>query len=226
MGRKTVAILEDFDIQDAHGRWIKSWSTPTGIAGVYEQHRTLSSCRWNRINSRSNPNGREQRKNPTYIGTQNHFADFNEFVEWSRSEVGYNLKEETIKGIKNWAIDKDILSKGNKIYSPSTCLFVPTRVNTLIVSCGAARGEFPIGVYYISVKNRYTAECRTDKKSKYLGCFTDPMEAHRAWQKAKITFGRTVADEYKNFHRKLYEGLNSWCDSIQNDYDNYRETKF
>ena len=44
-------------------------------------------------------------------------------------------------------LDKDILVKGNKIYSPDTCVFAPKRINVLIVCANRIRGEFPIGVY-------------------------------------------------------------------------------
>ncbi|HET8689672.1 MAG TPA: hypothetical protein VFM18_23950, partial [Methanosarcina sp.] len=32
----------------------------------------------------------------------------------------------------NWHIDKDILVKGNKIYSPETCCIIPGELNTII----------------------------------------------------------------------------------------------
>ena len=43
-------------------------------------------------------------------------------------------------------LDKDILVRGNKEYSPSTCAFVSSQTNTLILDSLAARGVNPIGV--------------------------------------------------------------------------------
>ena len=45
-----------------------------------------------------------------------------------------------------WELDKDILVKGNKIYSPDTCCFVPKEVNTVFTKRQSKRGDYPIGV--------------------------------------------------------------------------------
>ena len=43
-------------------------------------------------------------------------------------------------------LDKDILCKGNKVYSRETCIFVPERINLLFTKCDNRRGDSPIGV--------------------------------------------------------------------------------
>lgn len=52
-------------------------------------------------------------------------------------------------GTTNWegrALDKDFLVEGNKVYSPSTCVFLPSKLNTFIITRGNARGQYPLGV--------------------------------------------------------------------------------
>ena len=44
------------------------------------------------------------------------------------------------------AIDKDILYKGNKIYCPEKCIFVPFSINSLFTKRQNRRGDYPIGV--------------------------------------------------------------------------------
>lgn len=46
----------------------------------------------------------------------------------------------------SWHLDKDILVKGNKIYSPNTCCFVPKEVNNLLIKSLKSKGENSIGV--------------------------------------------------------------------------------
>lgn len=36
--------------------------------------------------------------------------------------------------MEGWHLDKDILLKGNKVYSPETCAFVPAKINSLLIS--------------------------------------------------------------------------------------------
>ena len=39
-------------------------------------------------------------------------------------------------------LDKDILVKGNKVYSPETCVFVPNRINCLFTKTDKNRGKY------------------------------------------------------------------------------------
>lgn len=64
--------------------------------------------------------------------------------EWHNFQVYGNWFEENYK--ENFELDKDILKKGNKIYSPETCCFVPAEINTLLIKYSRTRGALPIGV--------------------------------------------------------------------------------
>jgi hypothetical protein len=61
------------------------------------------------------------------------------FGEWFDKNY-YEINNELM------CLDKDILVKGNKTYSPNTCIFVPERINTLFCRRQNDRGEYPIGV--------------------------------------------------------------------------------
>ena len=47
---------------------------------------------------------------------------------------------------KGKQLDKDIISPGNKIYSPDTCVFVEPKINKLIQGKKRKVSDFPIGV--------------------------------------------------------------------------------
>lgn len=121
---------------------------------------------------------------PTYIGGSvcEDWLTFSKFKSWMETQSWQGNQ-----------LDKDILVEGNKICSPKTCVFVDAMTNTFIIDCGAARGEWPIGVYFI---RKFRAQCRNPftKKNEYLGSFTCPNEAHLAWRKRKHQLAIQLAD--------------------------------
>lgn len=117
---------------------------------------------------------------------------------------------------KTMNLDKDILVKGNKIYSPDTCVFVPTEINALFTKTNKFRGEFPIGVYYKKKLKKYIAQCSEiqsngKKAQTHIGVFNTPEEAFYAYKEYKEKVIKKVADEYKEvIPNKLYEALYKW----------------
>ena len=61
---------------------------------------------------------------------------FWDFYKWLHSQENFHKWNYS----NGWAIDKDILIKNNKIYSPETCCLVPMNVNGLFAKSDAARG--------------------------------------------------------------------------------------
>ena len=85
-------------------------------------------------------------------------------------------------------LDKDILSKGNIIYSPDTCVFVTQNLNKFLTDSGASRknGQM-IGAKWHSRDLIYEASCNNpfSGKREYLGRFEDELSAHIAWKNRK-----------------------------------------
>ena len=52
--------------------------------------------------------------------------NYESFVEWFLDNL-YDCGEQKLE------LDKDLFSKGEKIYSPETCVFVPNNINQLFV---------------------------------------------------------------------------------------------
>jgi hypothetical protein len=75
---------------------------------------------------------------------------FQNFAEW--------FNENYIDG---WELDKDILVKGNKVYGPDTCCFVPKEVNNLMITSPSKRGIYPIGVSYCNTYKQFVSSCQT-----------------------------------------------------------------
>lgn len=131
--------------------------------------------------------------------------NFQIFAGWFHENF-YQIENEIM------SLDKDILVKGNKIYSPNTCVFVPERINTLIVNCNGRRGELPVGVAFNKVTKRYQAQCSNGKGDIIpLGLFDTPEEAFLAYKTYKEELIKVVANEYKDkLPERLCKALINW----------------
>ena len=140
-------------------------------------------------------------REPTYIDCEVHklWHNFQTFSEWFENNF-YQIEGQRME------LDKDILCKGNKMYSPDACVFVPQRINSLFIKRDNDRGDYPLGVTRINKK--YRAYCHIDKKNKYLGTYTTPEQAFQAYKNFKEQYIKEIAEEYKNvIPQKLYEGM-------------------
>lgn len=77
-------------------------------------------------------------------------------------------------------IDKDIIVRGNKIYGPETCCFVPVELNSMFTKSNSIRGSCPIGVHKQGTK--YVATLFVKGKQKYLGIFDTPKDAFNTYK--------------------------------------------
>lgn len=142
-----------------------------------------------------------QEKKPTYKGCTvcEEWWNFQKFAEWYYSNF-YEIENEIM------ALDKDILHKGNKVYSPENCVFVPNSINVLFTKCDKARGKYPIGV--IKRWNKYVARVNKGNERIHLGLYDTPEEAFLAYKHAKEQYIKEVAEEYKDkIPNKLYEAM-------------------
>lgn len=107
-----------------------------------------------------------------------------------------------------YQIDKDILFKGNKLYSPETCLGVPRRINALFISARATRGRYPIGVtkHY----KKFEAQINYRYGTVSLGDYETPEDAFAAYKAAKEAYIKQIAQEYYDsgeITRRVYDAL-------------------
>lgn len=152
---------------------------------------------------------KSHKKEPTYINCEvcKEWYNLQDFGNWFMDNY-YEIECERM------ALDKDILCKGNKIYSPDNCIFVPERINTLFIKRDKLRGDYPIGVNYHKRDKKFQASCHIydfkENKSKltYLGYYNTPTEAFNTYKRFKENNIKEVADYYKNLiPTKLYNAL-------------------
>ena len=147
---------------------------------------------------------------PTYEGCKvsDNFKSFEYFYEWCNKQIGFNNKD--------WHLDKDLLIKGNKVYSESTCVFIPQEVNSLLVKCTASRGEHSIGVSWNKTNNAFIAQVGKSKgKLEYLGSFKTELEAFNAYKQAKESFVKEQANKWKDkIDERAYNALMNYAVEI------------
>ncbi len=145
-------------------------------------------------------------KHPSYVGcsVSEVWHCFQDYAPWFKDNY-YEIPGHIME------LDKDILFKGNKIYSPENCVFVPSGINNIFTKRQNYRGKYPIGV--TASGNKFIARCNIGKqngkqKRIYLGTYNTPEEAFVIYKKYKESFIKEIANEYKELiPEKLYVAL-------------------
>ena len=138
------------------------------------------------------------KKSPSYEQclTSETFNHYQQFKTWCNSQLGFDQE--------GWELDKDILVKGNKIYSEDTCCFVPKEINLLLVKHDKGRGDYLLGVDYHKKRKQFRARC----SDKHLGWFNTEIEAFYVYKEAKEAYIKEVANKWKDqIDPRVYEAL-------------------
>ncbi len=139
-------------------------------------------------------------KNKTYKDCTVHpdWHNFQVFAKW--------FEENYVEGFD---LDKDILVKGNKIYGPSTCCFVPKEINNLFQSKRNNENNLPTGVKKLGSK--FTSSIGAGRvlgTTSYLGMFKTVEEASECYNKEKRKYLLELVNKYKNsLSTKVYKRL-------------------
>lgn len=135
---------------------------------------------------------------PTYVGTQveNTWKTHSNFAKWFRENY-----------VNGWQLDKDLLGDG-KLYSESTCCFLPGIINSAISNTGFN------GVHWKKKNNKWVAQMSAVSNGKRKGVhllITDSkQEAAQRYQEVKGLYIIMLAEKYKdrlklNVFNKLIE---------------------
>ncbi len=142
---------------------------------------------------------------PSYIGCEvsDYFKNFSNFYEWCQNQIGFNCDD--------YELDKDLLIKGNKLYSEDTCVFIPKFLNSLLLTNKRVRGEHLLGVHYDKHNGAYKASISFKGVYKALGYYDNEYDAHMAYKVAKENYIKSVAKEYKDkVDIRVYNALMSY----------------
>ena len=126
-------------------------------------------------------------KDVYYVGctVSENFRQYTYFYEWCNSQIGF--------GVEGFQLDKDLLVKGNRVYSEDTCCLVPAEINTLLTRY-TKESDTCKGVYYNKRMSKFSAHL----VGKYIGLFTTELEAFQVYKTAKETYIKEVANKWKD----------------------------
>lgn len=180
-------------------------NTSTSIASKHKHSYTL----WKDMLKRSYGD-KFHKTRETYIGCEvsEYFKCYANFEKWCDQQVGAFCKDNKDNF---FALDKDILLKGNKTYSEDVCCFVPQEINSIIVTRKRGKSRTCLGVTRKKENGRYVAKANIRNTSKHLGVFDTPEEAFLAYKRAKEAYIKEVADKWKDqIDSRVYEALIGW----------------
>lgn len=107
-----------------------------------------------------------------------------------------------------YEIDKDLIKKGNKLYSPNTCALIPKNLNLLLLT--PITKTLPAGVS----KNGKNFRARYNNISGdniHIGTFKTAEEAHQTYVVAKEAHVKEVANEWRGrIDERVYNALMEW----------------
>lgn len=111
--------------------------------------------------------------------------NFQNMAEWCQHQIGF--------GREGWDIDKDALVRGNKVYGPDTCCFLPQEINRMLsgILTGCAG-------YSVRKNGSYRVRCRIDGKEVTIGHFTCKDKAFLAYKDVKEKEIKRLANKWKS----------------------------
>jgi hypothetical protein len=188
--RSSETLLHGFGINDS------AWLTTTTNAGRASHCAAFRTWR--------NAIGRcysavVHKSSPSYEGcsVSPEWKRFSEFEQW--------YSEQRTTGNQ---LDKDIILPGNKVYSPLTCMMVPSHINALFTSSNG-RGALPRGVDIACGKRKKSFRAQLDIGGKRvtLGYFMHAKDAENCYATARAELIRSTFSGLRGEDPRLIPAL-------------------
>ena len=128
------------------------------------------------------------------------FKVYSIFKNWYESKVGFDRE--------TFCLDKDLLFKGNRVYSPKTCCLLPVELNLALTNSKASRGSLPVGVRYNKLNDNYVASLCINGKQVHLASCETPEQAFNIYKNAKESHLKVLANKWKDqLEQQAYHAL-------------------
>ena len=201
--------VKDSYLPSVYGVGILGTKYPSKVNGVITKEYDLWSSMLERCYSTT-----LKKKYPTYEGCEvsDNFKYYEYFYEWCHKQIGFGVDGNG----NSFQLDKDLLVKGNKVYSETVCVFLPNEINSLLTKRTASRGEYLIGVSWSNPHKSFVARVNKNKgESEHLGLFNTEIEAFNAYKTAKESFIKEQANKWKDkIDERAYNALMNYTVEI------------
>lgn len=134
-------------------------------------------------------------KRMTYKTTTvcNDWLEYQVFAEWCNSREDFKYD--------GYHLDKDLLCKGESLYSPDTCCFLPKEINGFLTIRQSDRGDLPVGVTstaYAPLKPYMVQICNPERGKRESKLFANVDDASNWYTNRKEELARYLANRYKD----------------------------
>ena len=165
-----------------------------------QKHKTPAYIKWYSMMTRC--------YNPEYHIKESSYIDCEVCKEWLNFQNFAKWFYENNQ--KDYELDKDLLVKGNKIYSPNTCCFIPKKLNNLLNLNKKVRSDLPIGVYRVN-NTQYSSQLSIYGKLEKGVVVNSADDAFLEYKTKKEKYVKELAEKFKNQIKNLvYEALNNY----------------
>lgn len=107
--------------------------------------------------------------------------------------------------VEGWELDKDIFSECEKIYSPSTCVFIPQWLNVFITDRNG--NGTPKGVFYEESRGKFKASVKYENKTINIGRFETAERALNAYTTTKIEIAESRRWEIESIRAGIFDRI-------------------
>ena len=137
-----------------------------------------------------------------YFGCEVHsdWHNFQRFADWYLNHESSGL---------GYDVDKDLLVRGNKTYSPENCCLLPAELNS-IIQTGNIKSVL-VGTTFHKQTGMWQAQVKNNGRQIFLGLFESRFDAHLAYVEAKEAYVRERADYWRGrIEDRAYSALMNW----------------
>ena len=184
--------INEKTVQQVYGQGVNDGTYPTRVNG--KRHPAYNT--WCAMLQRCY-DVKHQERNPTYEGctVAPEWLHYSNFYQWW-----------AIHHVEGWELDKDTIAHGNKHYSPETCCYIPSEINSFMHFRKKKDSNAPQGCTKLAT-GKWKVRLRVDGKQKYLGYFRSTLEAIDTYWQAKIEVARHFIDKYPKLNRRAFYKL-------------------